>query len=49
LGAQPFHKKIVVLTNEWTNSAAEMVANFATENHLAKIVGKKTAGNVLWR
>jgi carboxyl-terminal processing protease len=47
LGEQPFHKKIVVLVNEWTNSAAEMVASFAAENKLATIVGKKTAGNVL--
>lgn len=47
LGEQPFHKKIVVLVNEWTNSAAEMVASFAAENRLATIVGKKTAGNVL--
>src|SRR5581483_10816792 len=27
LGTQPFHHRIVVLVNEWTNSAAEMVAN----------------------
>jgi len=47
LGAQPFHGKIAVLVNEWTNSAAEMVASFASENHLATIVGTKTAGNVL--
>jgi len=47
LGAQPFHGKIAVLVNEWTNSAAEMVASFAAENHLATIVGTKTAGNVL--
>ncbi len=47
LGAQPFHNKIVVLVNQWTNSAAEMAANFAAENGLAMIVGKKTAGNVL--
>jgi C-terminal processing protease CtpA/Prc len=47
LGAQPFHKRIVVLVNEWTNSAAEMVANFAAENRLATIVGQKTRGNVL--
>jgi len=33
--------------NEWTNSAAEMVAGFAAENGLAILVGKKTAGNVL--
>ena len=47
LGAQPFHGKIAVLVNEWTNSASEMVASFAAENHLATIVGTNTAGNVL--
>jgi C-terminal processing protease CtpA/Prc len=47
LGEQPFHNRIVVLVNEWTNSAAEMVANFASENHLATVVGEKTRGNVL--
>jgi carboxyl-terminal processing protease len=47
LGAQPFHNRIVLLVNEWTNSAAEMVANFAAENHLATLVGQKTHGNVL--
>ncbi len=33
--------------NEWTNSAAKMVAGFAGEHQLATIVGTKTAGNVL--
>jgi C-terminal processing protease CtpA/Prc len=47
LGEQPFHNRIVVLVNEWTNSAAEMVANFASENRLATVVGEKTRGNVL--
>ena len=47
LGTQPFHGRIVVLVNEWTNSAAEMVANFAAENGVATIVGQKTRGNVL--
>ena len=47
LGPQPFHNRIVLLVNEWTNSAAEMVANFASENHLATLVGQKTRGNVL--
>jgi carboxyl-terminal processing protease len=47
LGPQPFHSHIAILVNEWTNSAAEMVAGFAVENALATIVGKKTAGNVL--
>ena len=47
LGPQPFHGKIVLLVNEWTNSAAEMLANFGAENKLATIVGTRTAGNVL--
>jgi C-terminal processing protease CtpA/Prc len=47
LGPQPFHNHIVLLVNEWTNSAAEMVAGFAAENKLATVVGKQTAGNVL--
>src|SRR6202165_3115347 len=47
LGEQPFHNRIVILINEWTNSAAEMVANFAAENRLATTVGQKTRGNVL--
>ena len=47
LGPKPFHGRVVFLVNEWTNSAAEMVAGFASENKLATIVGTKTAGNVL--
>jgi carboxyl-terminal processing protease len=47
LGPQPFHNRIVILVNGWTNSAAEMVAAFAAEHRLATIVGTKTAGNVL--
>lgn len=47
LGKQPFHNRIALLVNEWTNSAAEMAANFAAENRLATIVGRKTRGNVL--
>jgi carboxyl-terminal processing protease len=47
LGAQPFHKRIVVLANEWTNSAAEMVTNFAAENRLATVVGTRTHGSAL--
>ncbi len=47
LGSQPFHNRIVVIVNEWTNSAAEMVAAFAGENRLATIVGNRTRGNVL--
>ena len=47
LGPQPFHGNIVLLVNQWTNSAAEMLASFAAENHLATVVGAQTAGNVL--
>lgn len=46
-GEQPFHNRIVLLVNEWTNSAGEMLAAFAAENRLATIVGQKTRGNVL--
>jgi len=47
LGPQPFHGRTVVLVNEHTHSAAEMVASFAKENHLATLVGTRTAGEVL--
>ena len=47
LGPQPFHGRIVVLVNEHTHSAAEMVASFAKQNHHATIVGTRTAGEVL--
>ena len=47
LGPQPFHGRVAILVNEWTNSAAEMLAGFASENRLATVVGTKTAGNVL--
>ena len=47
LGEQPFHRRIVVLVNEWTNSAAEMLTAFAKENRFATVIGQKTRGNVL--
>ena len=47
LGHQPFHGRVAIMVNEFTYSAAEMVANFAQENALALIVGTKTAGMVL--
>ena len=47
LGPQPFHGRIVVLINEHTHSAAEMVASFGKQNHHATIVGTRTAGEVL--
>jgi C-terminal processing protease CtpA/Prc len=47
LGEQPFHGRIAVLVNEWTNSAGEMAAQFAKDTKLATVVGRKTMGNVL--
>ncbi|MBV9438331.1 MAG: hypothetical protein JOZ44_19895, partial [Acidobacteria bacterium] len=47
LGKQPFHGKIVVLINECTSSAAEMLAQFAKDTKTATIVGQKSAGLVL--
>jgi carboxyl-terminal processing protease len=47
LGRQAFHGRTVVLINEHTHSAAEMVASFAKENRLATLVGTRTAGEVL--
>jgi len=47
LGPQPFHGRIVILVNEHTASAGEMVAAFAQENKLATILGKRTAGRLL--
>ena len=47
LGARPFHGHVVLLVNEHTLSAGEMVAAFAKENGLATIVGTTTGGQVL--
>jgi carboxyl-terminal processing protease len=47
LGANPFHGRVVMLVNEHTLSAGEMVAAFAKENKLARIVGTRTGGQVL--
>jgi C-terminal processing protease CtpA/Prc len=47
LGVQPFHGNVVVLFNEWTSSAGEMVASFTAENGLATTIGTTTAGKVL--
>jgi C-terminal processing protease CtpA/Prc len=46
-GPQPFHGRIVVLVNEWTNSAGEMLAAFAREQAGAQVIGQRTRGNVL--
>ncbi|MGE3507256.1 MAG: S41 family peptidase [Vicinamibacterales bacterium] len=47
LGARPFHGRVVMLINEHTLSAGEMVAAFASENRLATLVGTRTGGQVL--
>lgn len=46
-GPQTFHGRVVILVNEHTASAGEMVAAFAEENQLATIVGAKTPGRLL--
>lgn len=47
LGKQPFHGRIVILMNEKTSSAGEIVVQFAKDAKLATLVGEKTAGLVL--
>lgn len=47
LPKQRFAGRIVLLVNEHTASASEMVTAFAAEHQLATIVGTKTAGRVV--
>lgn len=47
LGPQRFQGRVVILVNEHTSSAGEMVAAFGAENRLATIVGAKTPGRLL--
>jgi C-terminal processing protease CtpA/Prc len=47
LGQQKFHGRVVLLVNEHTAGAGEMVARFAKENRLGTIVGVRTAGRLL--
>jgi carboxyl-terminal processing protease len=47
LGHQRFHGRVVLLVNEHTASAGEMVSAFAEENNLATIAGTKTPGRLL--
>jgi C-terminal processing protease CtpA/Prc len=47
LGSKKWHGRVVILVNEHTISAGEMVAAFAAENNLAKIVGTETAGRLI--
>lgn len=47
LGERRFHGRIVLMVNEHTASAGEMVSAFAEENNLAVIVGTRTPGRLL--
>jgi C-terminal processing protease CtpA/Prc len=47
LGERKFHGRVVLLVNEHTASAGEMVSAFAEENNLSTIVGTKTPGRLL--
>lgn len=49
LGNKQFHGKTVLLINEHSTGAAEMVIQFAKENNLATIVGTKTPGRLVSR
>lgn len=47
LGKQPFHGKVTLLVDEFTRSAAEMIAAFASKSKIATLVGARTPGQVL--
>jgi C-terminal processing protease CtpA/Prc len=47
LGPKKWHGHAAILVNEHTISAGEMIAAFASENHLASIVGSETAGRLI--
>ena len=47
LGARGFHNRVVVLVNEHTTCASEMVALFAREEAGAPIVGAATPGRLV--
>jgi C-terminal processing protease CtpA/Prc len=49
LGKKKFHGRVVVLVNEHSTGAAEMVTQFAKENNLATIVGTRTPGHLVAR
>lgn len=49
LGRRPWHGHTVLLVDEHTAGAAEMVAQFAQENRLATVVGMKTPGRLVTR
>jgi carboxyl-terminal processing protease len=43
----PFHGRVAVLVNEYTRSAAEMIAAFARNENAASVIGTRTPGEVL--
>lgn len=47
LGPMPFHGRTAVLVNEYTRSAAEMIAAFARNENAARVIGTRTPGEVL--
>jgi C-terminal processing protease CtpA/Prc len=49
LGPRKYQGRVVILVNEHTTGAAEMVALFAQEHTLAKIIGTKTPGRLISR
>jgi carboxyl-terminal processing protease len=46
-GPMSFHGHVVVLVNEYTRSAAEMIAAFARNERAARVIGTRTPGEVL--
>ena len=49
LGEDAYRGRVVMLVNEHTTGAAEMLAQFAKENQLATLVGEKTPGRLVSR
>ena len=47
LGTKPFQGGVALLINEYTRSAAEMIASFAQNEGIAHVIGTKTPGEVL--
>ncbi|HEX5422373.1 MAG TPA: S41 family peptidase [Bryobacteraceae bacterium] len=47
LGPMPFHSRVAILVNEYTKSAAEMIAAFAHNERAAHVIGTRTPGEVL--
>lgn len=47
LGAKPWHRRTVLLVDQYTTGAGERIAAFAQENKLAPVIGSKTAGRLI--